>query len=373
MKNSKWIDAAAACEIMGVKPATLYSYVSRSNVRVRTDTADPRRSLYALADIEALHRKSRRPRARSDIAQGAIRWGEPLLETAISEVRDGMLWLRGRAVTDCAETMSLEDVAALLLDVPFDVYRPQDTAETGPTAFARAMAHLAREAGAAEPMGELTEVELARDAGALLSRTADACIRGCHAGLIHQRLAVAWGVDGGAAETLRLALVLLSDHELNPSTFAVRVCASTGASLPAALLAGMATLSGVRHGTTSELAAKALELGDGAIDQFGTLDPYRFGFGHPLYPEGDPRGAMLMGVLPPHSKSALAVRALSERLGLAPNVDMALTAVCTHLKLPLEAPHTIFAVARLAGWAAHAIEQAARVDIIRPRSRYTRR
>ena len=77
-------------------------------------------------------------------------------------------------------------------------------------------------------------------------------------GPIHVRIGSAWGLDAKAQDTLRRALVLLSDHELNPSTFAVRVCASTGASLPAALLSGMATLSGPKHGGVALLTRDAL-------------------------------------------------------------------------------------------------------------------
>ncbi|MFM8375003.1 MAG: citrate/2-methylcitrate synthase, partial [Phenylobacterium sp.] len=69
-------------------------------------------------------------------------------------------------------------------------------------------------------------------------------------GPIHLRLAKAWrlGPGGPGADLIRRALVLLADHELNPSAFAARVAASTGASLAACALAGLAALSGPRHG-----------------------------------------------------------------------------------------------------------------------------
>jgi citrate synthase len=171
---------------------------------------------------------------------------------------------------------------------------------------------------------------------------------------------------------LRRALVLMSDHELNPSTFAVRVAASTAASLPAALMAGLATLSGPRHGGVADQAAAALR--GAQKGEFTTappdLSPYAFGFGHPLYPEGDPRAAHLLARLPADSPARRAVHALSQQLGLPPNIDMALTALGQHLGAPSDAAATIFTVGRLAGWIAHAAEQAQSGEIIRPRARF---
>jgi len=375
MKALTWIDARTACETLGVKPQTLYAYVSRAQIRVKADVGDTRRSLYALADIEELLRKKRRPRAGSDIASGAIRWGDPVLETALSEVRDGMLWLRGTAVVDCARAMTLEDVTAHLLDVPCVETPNTKLVETDADIFGRAMMCLAGYAGAADPILDLPQTKRAHDTGVLLSAVANACLGVAGAGLIHERCARAWGLDHHGQQMVRIALVLLSDNELNPSTFAVRVCASTGASLPAALLAGMATLSGVRHGNTAALASAALQSAKAGrsasfLGQVSGQTPYRFGFGHPLYPHGDPRADLLLATLPSGSAEASAVRDMSNRLSMPPNIDIALAALASFLALPAHAPQAIFAVARMSGWAAHAIEQGQRDDIIRPRAAF---
>ncbi|WP_353472293.1 citrate synthase [Salipiger sp. H15] len=375
MNSSDWIDAGTACAVLGVKPQTLCAYVSRGQVRAEADAGDARRSLYARADVEALLRQNRRPRARAEVAEQAIRWGDPVLETEISEVRDGMLWLRGRSVEHCAGAMTLEEMAAHLCAVS-SVTCPEAGAPQGPaTPLGRALSHLAGAVEAAPPLTGMNAGKIAEEAGRLISGVTNALLGQAGGGLIHLRLARAWGQDAQGAEDLRRALVLLGDHELNPSTFAVRIAASTGASLPAALLCGLSTLSGPRHGGASVLARQALVAAmAGRAEAFlsaqaGTA-PYGFGYGHPLYPEGDPRARLLLGRIDPEAPARRAALCLSERLGLAPNVDTGLAALALARGLPEEAPFTIFAAGRLAGWIAHAAEQARSAELIRPRARY---
>ncbi|MCH1932341.1 citrate synthase, partial [Shewanella sp. A25] len=81
---------------LGVRPQTLYAYVSRGRVQVRPDPHDPRRSLYRAADIAALAERKSRSRKVSDVAAGAISWGEPVLASAITTVAGGRLYYRGR-------------------------------------------------------------------------------------------------------------------------------------------------------------------------------------------------------------------------------------------------------------------------------------
>src|SRR5207245_5047973 len=113
-----------------------------------------------------------------------------------------------------------------------------------------------------------------------------------------------WRLDWPAAELLRLALVLIADHELNASTFAVRVVASTGASLVACVIGGLAALGGPRHGGTTEQVEALLDeierVGDAAAvaEQRLSRGERLPGFGHPLYPDGDPRALAMRAGLP---------------------------------------------------------------------------
>ncbi|HMP63358.1 MAG TPA: citrate synthase, partial [Phenylobacterium sp.] len=91
-----WITRQAACARLGVRPQTLYAYVSRGRVSVRADPTDPRRSLYRAADLDALAERRSRSRKPAAVAAGAIAWGEPVLDSAITTVEGGRLYYRGR-------------------------------------------------------------------------------------------------------------------------------------------------------------------------------------------------------------------------------------------------------------------------------------
>ena len=146
-------------------------------------------------------------------------------------------------------------------------------------------------------------------------------------------------------------------------------------SLAASALAGLATLSGPRHGGATaavrKFALEAAQLGPReAIAGRLTDDRALPGFGHNLYPDADPRAAALLARFSPPTDLAGLQDAVWSVTGLAPNVDFALVAACEALKLPKDAPFALFAVARCAGWIAHAIEQGQADTLIRPRARY---
>jgi citrate synthase len=379
MPSPDWIIAEDAQARLGVRPQTLYAYVSRGRVQVRPDPRDPRRSLYRAADIAALAQRKSRSRKVSDVAAGAIAWGEPVLASEITTVAGGRLFYRGRDAIRLAETETLESVARLLRGghgaalKRTDRPRPPDAADMRTRGF-QALAALA---GTDAPARGRHPMALAVEAATLLDVLADAIAGEVGGGAIHNRLALAWGQGPGGpgADLIRRVLVLVADHELNASAFAARVAASTGASLSAAALAGLSTLSGPRHGGATAavrtFAAEAAQLGPRqAIANRLVEDRALPGFGHPLYPEDDPRAAALLDRFSPPvplSELAAVVRAVT---GQAPNVDFALVAVCEALRLPKDAPFALFAVARCAGWIAHAIEQGQADALIRPRARY---
>jgi citrate synthase len=192
---------------------------------------------------------------------------------------------------------------------------------------------------------------------------------------IHRAVAAAWRKPK-AAEAIRRALVLLADHELNASTFAVRVVASTGARHTHCVLAGIAALSGPLHGAATErtrLFLNGIATGGDAPEavatrlQHGELLP---GFGHFLYREGDPRAAELLEQikLDPVAEATLAAgRAMG---GVEPNVDFALVALERSFELPAGAALALFAIGRSVGWLAHVFEQRASGTLIRPRAEF---
>lgn len=366
-----WLTAPAALERLRVRPQTLYAYVSRGLVEARPDPGDPRRSLYRAADVESLGRRKARGRRAADIATEAIAWGEPVLESAVSTVSRGRLFYRGRDATVLAETATLEETAALLWGVEAPPDPPPAPAPEGQMQ-ARVFAALAARTAVDAPSAGKARGVLERDGARVLAALAAAVSGRAGAEAAHLRLAAAWKAD---PDLVRRALVLLADHELNASTFAARVAASTGASLSASVLAGLAALSGPRHGAhylrVQAFLADAHALGAGAavrrrLEQ-GVEIP---GFGHPLYPDGDPRGRALLDRVVLSSAEAEAAAAVQEAAGAAPNIDFALCVLTRAAGLPPEAPFGLFAAGRCAGWIAHALEQHRTGALIRPRARY---
>ena len=382
------IDAAAAVALLGVGRATLYAYVSRGQVRAEPDPADPRRRLYHRADIEALRLRKARGRRPEAVAKTTLDYGLPVLESGVSLIAAGRLSYRGRDAIDLSRTLSLEAAARLLWDCgaadPFEAPAPVLPSAwasllpllTGTPPIDRCRALLALVPGGL-PSWHRTPARLWPEAAELLRLMAAAAVGQAPSALpVHRVLAEAWAQQADDAERLRAALVLCADHELNASTFTVRCIASTGAALPAALQGGLAALSGPRHGGMTERveALFAAFDRDGEAGRFvagrvarGEAIP---GFGHPLYPEGDPRGAALLALARPDARAQSLVRAATDLTGLRPTLDVGLVVLARSLGLPAGAAAALFAIGRTVGWLAHALEQAGQDRLIRPRARY---
>ncbi|HWE99641.1 MAG TPA: citrate synthase [Caulobacteraceae bacterium] len=374
---TRWIEAAEAMAALGVRPQTLYAYVSRGRVRAEPHPQDPRRSRYAAADVAALATRRSRSRKRAAVAAEAMAWGEPVLASAITAVVDGRLYYRGQDAARLAETETFEAVARRLRggDGRPMLTRLRAPPPAGASGRERLFAAVAAAAATSAPAAGRPSAELASEAASLLDLAADAVCGFIGEGPIHERLALAWACGPVGMDLIRRSLVLLADHELNASTFAARVASSTGASLAAAVLAGLATLTGPLHGGASTavvtLAQEAERLGpDQALAARLAFRRATPGFGHPLYPDGDPRARALLGVFHPTAPYTRLQAAGRAATGDLDNVDFAIAAMARRLKLPDEAPFLLFAIARTAGWLAHAMEQVATGALIRPRARY---
>jgi len=196
------------------------------------------------------------------------------------------------------------------------------------------------------------------------------------------------GAAPDALETriLDMAFILMAEHELNASTFAVRVVASTLSDLFAAFTAGMGALNGPLHGAANTESMKMLlEIGSEAnVETYvqGALAAKRkiMGFGHRVYKTWDPRAVILREMLSKLNDDLPAVHwcKLADRVqdtvfktkALYPNVDFYAGPALYGLGFPMEAFPAIFACARSVGWAAHALEQYADNHLIRPTTQY---
>jgi citrate synthase len=361
-----------AARRLGVKVATLYAYVSRG---VLTSHRDPsgRGSLFDLDDVEALATRSRGGR------QTATRLAT--ITTGVTQLNEdlGPIY-RGRRATDlAARGATFEEVAELLWQSDGD--GDWRTPELGPCPLSQTFDRLRWAlvvCGAHDPLrSDLRPSAVARaarrSAAALADAVAPADPSDAHASIaarLAARLTPSTSVAPVPTDAVNTALVLLADHELATSTMAVRVAASVRADPYDALLAGLATLAGPLHGGASQMAYELLVVAerDGAVRALNAVlrEQGRLpGFGHTVYKRGDPRfGALLALAEPSMSDEQRAV--LHEVIALAaahdvplPNCDLALAALSWGTGMASDSGRTIFAVARVAGWAAHYMEELA--------------
>jgi citrate synthase len=290
---------------------------------------------------------------------------------------------RGRRATELAAHRSFEEVAELLWQSEAGSEATSETEAdwSPPDLGACPLTHTFDRlrwalvmCGARDPLrSDLRPAAVARaarrSAAALTDAVAPSRGDDAHAS-IAARLAARLTTSSTAVpeEAVNAALVLLADHELATSTVAVRVAASVRADPYDALLAGLTTLAGPLHGGASQMAYELLVVAerDGAVRALNTVlrEQGRLpGFGHTVYKSGDPRfGALLTLAEPSLSDAQRTV--LQEVIALAaahdvplPNCDLALAALSWGTGMPSDSGRTIFAVARVAGWAAHYMEE----------------
>jgi citrate synthase len=393
MNNSDeplYLSAGEAAAELSISPATLYAYVSRGLVRSEPTGEGSRARRYRAEDVRSL--KDRR--APMVEGQGLKAADLPVMDSAISTITvDGPIY-RGVKATELSQSASFEQAATLLWDSksadPFaksnlPVVSPAmrkilDATKDAPP-IDRAVAVLSQAADA-DPRAYNSVSEGRAATGARILRLAVAAMIGAEpsADPLHKQIARAWAPKHKHAEDLiRRALVLLADHELNASTFTVRCAASTGISLYDAVIAGLVALKGPRHGGVGTLASKLVDTlleGDVAakVRERVAQGEYFAGFGHMVYRDGDPRADALFGALVKCGiDKRLAVEIperIKEATGQFANCDYALTVMRRFLDLPAGSETTIFAMARVAGWVAHASEQLESRKLIRPRARY---
>ena len=437
---TEFLTAAEAAQRLGVKPATLYAYVSRGVLR-RDHAADGRRSLFDSDEVERLARRGRprRPAGTADIT----------VESAITEITADWLWYRGLDVIRLATSRTFEDVAELLWTgelpaspggrpsrtppraaqpgrgarsaQPGRAARPARPPGSAPWRATAAALAAGRGAQAALPAGTLPlerfqvivpamaatdPLRLQLDPAAVL-----AAGRSIIAGLVDCLPPAAsdypisdypstdypivdrlWPrlcerrPSPALRRALSAALVLLADHELAASTLAVRVAASVRADPYAVVETGMGAMSGALHGGASlgaeTLLAAAGGPGDvprvvGELLRRGEKVP---GFGHLVYRTGDPRAVLLLDLVrraaPKSGQLAVAEAVLAEvrRKSLPePNIDLAIATLARVAGMVRGSGEAIFAVARTAGWIAHALEAYAGPGPLRPRAVYTGR
>jgi citrate synthase len=418
------LTAAEAAGALGVKLGTLYAYVSRGWLKSYRRRIG-RQALYRRSDIEALRgvvtpERGRRGRALPD-ASSWVTVAQPkssdtsapgviVAESGVSSIIDGQLAYRGYPIEEVVERACYEEVCLLL----WNGERPSPD-EVAALRAQIAGARMAPEVAAATATVGIDAPPLLRMAAMLpalaawdrrqaprarldrgklivsqlpLALAADPGGEPDHCAGMAARLLIT--VAGSSAPDWEVAaldrvLVACAEHELNASTFAARVVASTGADLFASVLAALCSLSGPIHGGACDRIeemfaqiAAGMKVADclDAIAREHRLPP---GFGHTIYRAGDPRAALLRTHAETIARrkgrklfdAAVKIEeAVWKRDRLRPNLDFYLTVSARMLGFPRGIPAAIFGIGRAAGWIAHALEQYADNRLIRPRMRY---
>jgi citrate synthase len=374
-----------AAELLGVKPETVYAYVSRGQLSSRR-VPGGRGSTFDAKEVEALARRSRRE-GSGNSGSG----GELSVRTRITLIDTDRYYFRGVDATELAARHSYEEVAEWLWTGQLRPGATFTAPEAAVTAARRAVDSLpehtaptdrlrvaAIAAAAADPLRfDLSEETVLGTARTLIPTLVAALPPARHdprdGGPLAHRLWTRLSgrpADEASLHALDTALALLVDHDLAASTLAVRVAASARAHAYAAVSAGLGVIEGPLHGAASGLAHRllldVLDHGDAAPVIADELRAGRRipGLGHRLYSGEDPRARVLFSLLEDIPKAAPALAAARDIVAttarhapLHANVDLALAVLTASSGMPATAGETIFAVARTAGWIAHALEE----------------
>ncbi|MFJ9471973.1 citrate/2-methylcitrate synthase [Streptomyces caniferus] len=382
---------------LGVKPETVYAYVSRGQLTSRREPG-ARGSSFDAKEVDALARRAGR---REPTASG----GELAIRTGITLIDRDHCYYRGVDASELAAHYSYEEVAEWLwtgeLHPGTHFTAPHDALSAAHRAVQALPAHSGPmdqlrvaliAAAAADPLRfDLSEDTVVGTARSLIPTLVDALPSHAPKQRAADSLATrlwprltSMPADPAALRVLDAALVLLIDHDLAASTYAVRVAASARAHPYAIVSAGFGALDGVLHGAASGLAHRMLkEVLDRGSAAAVVADHLRAGrrvpgLGHFLYPAEDPRATTLFRLLEdvPQARPALqaarqVITTTARHTDLQANVDLALAVLSVSTQMPAEAGETIFAIARTAGWIAHALEEYAEPPLrMRPSGQY---
>ncbi len=403
------LTAKQAADRLGIKRETLYAYVSRGMLdRIRVP--GNRESYFDPVAVERLAAKKR----------GTGRAGsvEVVIGTALTAMEQQGVAYRGIDAALLAETRSFESVAEWLWgrDFPTGPSLPGWCASSAALAAGSAVQQALPDAS--RPIDRIRAVlavigatdalrfDVSPDAVVAAGRNSIAAmvdslpVRGAVnsrsltieerpsrenplAGRLWPRLSAEAMPDNGA-ELLNAALVLVADHELAASTLAARIAASVRSDPYSILNAGFGVFAGPLHGGASGQVHRLLREVDRpenalpVIAEHFRREKFMPGFGHMFYEREDPRAVALLAMLrrsniePARLETVEAVlEVLQERLPVFMNVDFALAALAFCGRMCDGAPEVLFAIARCAGWLAHAIEEYQERPVrFRPRAHY---
>ena len=407
MTNStdKLLNGAQAAKFLGVKPATLYAYVSRGLIN-SIPGQRPRERAYRIEDLKKLRQSTRGFKTVKDSDEPT--WTGPVIKSAITEIREDGHFYRGQNVIELVrKNTSFKQVTEILWETSSS---DKNWTDVNPLELPD-LFKLSVSKGQVQDNLELLKLLLvlleskdpvrrhllAKDIfdtarKLILTMPVAIGLKDGHSNIdtdgeypIARSLLTALTGSNSTEKTklINSALVLCADHELNASALSARIAASCDASLYSCLLSALSTFSGTLHGSASRRAEDIVTSSLKFESVTTWLKDYLMkfesipGFGTQLYEHGDPRAKLLIEMaLSTSSRNknlkrlVEIVECVQEHLGLEPNLDVGLAAMSYALSLKPGSGTTIFAVSRAAGWIAHAKEQRRYGGKIRPRARY---
>ncbi|MDJ0757286.1 MAG: citrate synthase family protein [Ardenticatenaceae bacterium] len=391
--DERYLSAAEAAAMLEISVPTLYAYVSRGLIRSEATEGKSRARRYRREDVDALLERKSLRRDPAQAVETALHFGAPVLESAITLIEDGRLYYRGHDVLTLTRSHQFEEVAALIwgLDLEADplfpetIHLPDEFPPPAGLSYVEAF-QMMLPLAAAQDWGayDLSPAAVAQSGARIVALLTAVATGRSHRPSIAQALQQAWVPQAPQAVPLiNTALILCADHELNVSSFTARCVASAAGTPYGVVLAGLAALQGAKHGGYTERVEALFKEAQSAADvPTAVLSRLRRGeslpgFGHKLYPQGDPRARLLLDMIKnafPKSAVLELIEALEaaalQTVNAFPVIDFALVALARTLQLPPQSALALFALGRTAGWIGHAIEQYQRNQIIRPRARY---
>lgn len=374
----RWAPRSEVLSLLGVKTQTLYAYVSRGRIAARPDPDNPRRSLYALADVIRLKGGSPGEAPTTVVPFEPEVKGEARIPSSVSLVADGRIYYRGRDAAEWAQSATLEDTARLLWGCedlnPFAGLGVRVDTAGGASHRARLFAALSRRAEEDAPSIGRDARTLRVEAAGVLNEVVDAVAGSGPRLFFHQRLARGYKMLERDSLHLRRALVLAAEHDMNPSVLATRAAASGGASPAAATMAGLAALSGspmirtLKRSIAYVIEARRDPLG--AAERRMTSEGGLPGFGSDSFPHGDPRAEALLALADLPRDLQAVVREAEAASGQRIAFAGALAVIARRLDLPRDGALDILLTGRLVGLMGHALDQIMQGGTIRTRLRY---
>lgn len=393
--DKQYLTAHEVADILEISLPTVYSYVSRGLLSSEPVAGDHRIKRYRRRDVEQLLQRKEAQRRPEDFAKTTLHWGMPVLDSELTNIKQGRLFYRGYEAVELAKTVTLEEVAGLLwMDELDGRFFELDSRLQLPTelwqwrhmpAYTR-MQLMMPLAATQDRTAEVLNPEQIPLTGVRIMRllTGAVTFHIAHNATADNLASVWTPIEPGYRRALNAAMILCVDHGLNASSFAARIAAGAHATPYAVVSAGLATLAGKRHGRMSELVRQFITTSQQECD-LHTVVEQRLdrgeaipGFGHPLYPNGDPRAAMLIELATEiNSQNTAHHRQLQQTVlqvtGLLPSLDWGLVMLSDALGLPEDAPLLLFALGRTVGWLGHALEQFESGGFIRPTANYVGR